>query len=89
MRIQYNLDVLKPHQPSSSILAHALKEIEGVTYVHIKVDEIDQKTTSVFIKISGYDIALEAITDKLEEFNCALHSVDEVLIEDGESIPYK
>ena len=30
MIIQYNLDVLKPHQPSSSILAHALKEIRGV-----------------------------------------------------------
>jgi len=81
MKIIYSLDVLKPHVPDSSFLAHELKKIEGVFYVQIKVDEIDQKTTSVFIRIKGVDIKLEDITDKLEELNCALHSVDEVLIE--------
>lgn len=85
MEIQLNLDVLKPHSPSSFFLAHELKKVAGVTYVQIKVDEIDQKTTSVFIRIKGIDLVLEEITDKLEELNCALHSVDEVIIEDKES----
>jgi len=85
MKVAYSLDVLKPHIPDSSYLAHELKKIEGVYYVQIKVDEIDQKTTSVFIKIKGVNIKLEDITDKLEELNCALHSVDEVLIQDEES----
>jgi hypothetical protein len=85
MRIRLNLDVLKPHSPSSFFLAHELKKVSGVTYVQIKVDEIDQKTTSVFIKIIGEDLVLEEITDKLEELNCALHSVDEVSIQDEES----
>jgi len=88
MRIRLNLDVLKPHSPSSFFLAHELKKISGVTYVQIKVDEIDQKdqkTTSVFIKIIGEDLVLEEITDKLEELNCALHSVDEVSIQDERS----
>ncbi len=85
MKVIYSLDVLKPHIPDSSFLALELKNIEGVSYVQIKVDEIDQKTTSVFIRIKGADVKLEDITDKLESLNCALHSVDEVSIQDEES----
>jgi hypothetical protein len=85
MKVTYSLDVLKPHVPDSSLLAHELKNVEGVSYVQIKVDEIDQKTTSVFIRIKGVDVKLEDIIDKLESLNCALHSVDEVSIQDDES----
>jgi len=85
MKVSYILDCLKPHIPDSSFLAQELKNIEGVSYVQIKVDEIDQKTTSVFIRIKGVDVKLEDITDKLESLNCALHSVDEVSIQDEES----
>lgn len=85
MKVIYSLDVLKPHIPESSFLALELKSLEGVSYVQIKVDEIDQKTTSVFIRIKGVDVKLEDITDKLESLNCALHSVDEVSIQDEES----
>lgn len=85
MKVAYSLDVLKPHIPDSSFLALELKSLEGVSYVQIKVDEIDQKTTSVFIRIKGVDVKLEDITDKLESLNCALHSVDEVSIQDEES----
>ncbi|MHA1467153.1 MAG: DUF211 domain-containing protein [Promethearchaeota archaeon] len=85
MKVIYSLDVLKPHIPDSSFLALELKNLEGVSYVQIKVDEIDQKTTSVFIRIKGVDVKLEDITDKLESLNCALHSVDEVSIQDEES----
>ena len=85
MKVAYSLDILKPHNPNSSFLAKELKNIEGVSYVQIKVDEIDQKTTFVFIRVRGIDVELEEITDKLEALNCALHSVDEVSIEDEES----
>ncbi|MHA1255750.1 MAG: DUF211 domain-containing protein [Promethearchaeota archaeon] len=85
MKVIYSLDVLKPHIPDSSFLALELKNLEGVSYVQIKVDEIDQKTTSVFIRIKGVDVKLEDITDKLESLKCALHSVDEVSIQDEES----
>jgi hypothetical protein len=57
-------------------------ETEGVTYVQIKTDEIDQKTTSIFLTIKGTeDLTLDSIKDILESMNCALHSVDEVIIE--------
>ncbi len=85
MKVSYTLDCLKPHIPDSSFLALELKSLEGVSYVQIKVDEIDQKTTSVFIRIKGVDVKLEDITEKLESLNCALHSVDEVSIQDEES----
>ena len=82
MRVEYDLDVLKPHNPDNSELAQAIMEIEGVTFVQIKTDEIDQKTTSVFLTIKGTgDLKLENIKNMLEDMNCALHSVDRVQID--------
>ena len=84
MRIEYDLDVLKPHQPDNFELAQAIMEIEGVTYVQIKTDEIDQKTTSVFLTVKGTDeLNLSNVKDALEDMNCALHSVDRVQIDKG------
>ena len=81
MHVEYTLDVLKPHQPSSDALARTLVALPGAESVKIKVDEIDQKTTSIYIKLEGNEeLKLEAIEAKLEEMNCSLHSVDEVLI---------
>ena len=80
MRVEYTLDVLKPHNPSSSILARTLMMLPGAETVKIKVDEIDQKTTSIYVKITGTDaLTIEEIEKKLEEMNCSLHSVDEVI----------
>lgn len=81
-RIEFDLDVLKPHNPSNYGVAQALEEIPGVLFISIKTDEIDQKTTSVFITIKGtHELTLEAIKEKLETMNCALHSVDRVQID--------
>ncbi|MHA1191962.1 MAG: DUF211 domain-containing protein [Promethearchaeota archaeon] len=83
MRAEFDLDILKPHSPSNWDLALALKEILGVSYIQIKTDEIDQKTTSIFLNIKcSVEVGLETIREKLEDMNCALHSVDRVLIED-------
>jgi hypothetical protein len=82
VRIEYDLDVLKPHQPDNWELAQVIMEIEGVTFVQIKTDEIDQKTTSVFLTIKGTgDLTLTNIKNALEDMNCALHSVDRVQID--------
>ena len=85
MKVKYDLDVLKPHLPSNDSLARTLAAIKGVTAVKIKVDEIDQKTTSIFIKIEGNEgLSLESVTQTLEEMNCSLHSVDNVEIANDE-----
>ncbi len=82
MKVEYDLDILKPHQPSADLVARALMKIGRVLKVSIKVDEIDQKTTSLHIKIVGIDISLDNITETLASLNCALHSVDEVICEE-------
>ncbi len=82
MNITFKLDVLKPHSPDNELIARTLMETEGVSYVQIKTDEIDQKTTSIFLTIKGNeDLTLESVKTVLENMSCALHSVDEVIIE--------
>jgi hypothetical protein len=82
MRIEFDLDVLKPHSPSLPFIARELEKLPGVRFVSIKVDEIDQKTTSIFITIKGTgEMAIDEITQNLEENNCAVHSIDRVQIE--------
>ncbi len=81
MRIEYFLDVLKPHSPSIDYVAGALMDITGISKVSVKLDELDQKTASLHINIIGNDVSLEVITEKLSSLNCAVHSIDEVLFE--------
>ena len=80
MRFEYDLDVLKPHSPSIDYVARALMEVNGVLDVRVKLDELDQKTASLHIHITGDDISLEEISEKLTSLNCAIHSVDEISI---------
>lgn len=80
MRFEYDLDVLKPHSPSIDYVARALVEVKGVKDVRVKLDELDQKTASLHIHITGNDLSLEVITEKLTSLNCAIHSVDEISI---------
>lgn len=84
MKVSYYLDILKPHMPSVELVARTLMEIEGMSKVRIKVDELDQKTASLHISVEGNDILLETVTDILSSMNCALHSVDEVIYEQKE-----
>jgi len=82
MKVSYYLDILKPHMPSVELVARTLMEIEGMSKVRIKVDELDQKTASLHISVEGNDILLETVTEILSSMNCALHSVDEVIFEE-------
>ena len=78
MKVAFYLDILKPHMPSVDLVARTLMEIEGMTKVGIKVDELDQKTASLHINVEGINIVLDEITEVLSSMNCALHSVDQV-----------
>ncbi len=81
MKIEFSLDVLKPHAPSIDYVAKTLMDIEGISKVHVKLDELDQKTASLHIDIIGNDLSLDDITEKLLSLNCAVHSIDEVIYE--------
>jgi hypothetical protein len=82
MKVEYYLDILKPHQPGVDLVARNLMKINGVTKVRIKVDELDQKTASLHMNIEGTNLSLDEITEVLASMNCALHSVDEVNLEE-------
>jgi len=85
MRVAFSRDVLKPHEPGNNMVARELKSLAGVKYVSIKTDEIDNVTTSVFITVEGTEeISLDQIREKLEDLNCALHSVDRVQVYDDD-----
>lgn len=82
MKVEYYLDILKPHQPGIDLLARTLMKINGVIKVRVKVDELDQKTASLHMNIEGVNVSLDEITEVLGSMNCALHSVDEVIFEE-------
>ena len=82
MKVEYYLDILKPHQPGVDLVARTLMKIDGVTKVRIKVDELDQKTASLHMNIEGINLSLDEVTEVLGSMNCALHSVDEVNLEE-------
>ncbi|HEC38447.1 hypothetical protein LCGC14_0482040 [marine sediment metagenome] len=81
MKVKYYLDVLKAYEPGVEVVARNLLKINGVTKVHIKVDEVDQKTSSLYINVEGTNLTLDEIIEILDSMNCALHSVDLVEIE--------
>ncbi len=82
MKVEYYLDILKPHMPGVDLVARTLMKINGVSKVRIKVDELDQKTASLHVNVEGINISLDEITEVLGTMNCALHSVDEVIVEE-------
>ena len=73
------LDVLKPHEPQSTILAVKLSEIENVAGVNVTLAEIDQATESVKITIVGDDLDYSKIKKVIEDLGGVVHSIDEVV----------
>ncbi|AGK61065.1 Uncharacterized protein conserved in archaea [Archaeoglobus sulfaticallidus PM70-1] len=73
------LDVLKPHEPSTLILAKKLSELENIDGVNISLYEIDQNTENVKITIVGDDMSFEDIKMVIEELGAVIHSIDEIV----------
>ncbi|HEB70406.1 MAG TPA: hypothetical protein ENI88_12435 [Desulfobulbus sp.] len=72
------LDVLKPHQPNALEFAVTLAE-QGADYrVHLSVTEMDEKTESTILVITGSDIEFKRIDETIRRMGASLHSIDEV-----------
>lgn len=72
------LDVLKPHQPNALDFAVTLAE-QGEDYrVRLTVTEMDEKTESTVLVITGHDIEFEAILAAIKQMGASVHSIDEV-----------
>ncbi len=77
--IRLVLDVLKTLRgPTIIDLAQKLTELDGITQVDIKVNEIDVETLTLTIIIEGSDIDFEKVKDLIESMGAVIHSIDEV-----------
>ena len=72
------LDVLKPHQPNALIFASQLADLGESYRVNLLVQEVDDKTQSIVVNISGERLDFEAITRHIESMGGSVHSIDEV-----------
>jgi len=72
------IDVLKPREISLVDLSKALCEVSGTDDVAIVVKEVDANTETISITIEGKNIDFEDITDTIEEYSCAIRSIDEI-----------
>lgn len=77
------LDVLKPHNPNTLEFASALAEQGPDYHVTFTVQEVDEKTETVVIVISGEDINFEGIVETIKQQGGSLHSIDQVEVVSG------
>jgi hypothetical protein len=75
------LDVLKPHSPSLPKFASFLTELKSIEKVDITLVEMDERTESLKVVISGIAIEFEALKEHMGKQGASIHSVDQVIVE--------
>lgn len=74
------LDVLKPYDPELHILSNSIIEkVNNIEGVNITVYEMDKLTQKVKVIIEGKNLDFEEISEILDEQNCVIHSVDQIV----------
>jgi len=75
------LDVLKPHQPNALEFCRTVAKV-GVDYhVFLTVLDIDEKTESLQLEITGSAIDLDDVLSSITKMGGSLHSIDEVEVQ--------
>lgn len=75
------LDVLKPHQPNALEFCKAIANAGHDYHVRIIVIEVDEKTESLQLEVSGSDIDFDVIQSAISDIGGSLHSIDEVEVQ--------
>ena len=78
------LDVLKPHSPPLPDFAIFLSEFEGVEKVDIALVEMDEKTESLRVTITGTLFPYEELKEHMSKQGAVIHSVDHVVVEEDD-----
>ena len=78
------LDVLKPHHPDAIHFAKAVAAVGAGYNVKLVVMEMDEKTETLRLEVSGTAIDFELVQQALEELGASLHSIDEVEVVNDE-----
>jgi len=71
------LDVLKPHHPDVVEFGCMLADSGGLS-VRVSVVEIDARTETVRVEVSGEAIDFAGLREAIEGFGASLHSIDEI-----------
>ncbi|MCD6511786.1 MAG: DUF211 domain-containing protein [Thaumarchaeota archaeon] len=72
------IDALKPREVSIMDLSKSICELDGVEEVSVIVTEVDVKTETVKIMISGNDIDFDKMMDAISDSGVSVRSIDEV-----------
>lgn len=78
--VRVTLDVLKPREVSLEDLALALGEVQGVETVDITVTEVDARTETLKVTVSGRGISLEDLEKVMNEHSAIIRSIDAVSV---------
>lgn len=71
------IDVLKPHEPSTTELTVELADLDGVEGVNTSLLEVDEDVKNVKITVEG-EINVEEVKDVIGRAGASIHSIDEV-----------
>ncbi|RLF04685.1 MAG: hypothetical protein DRJ60_06720 [Thermoprotei archaeon] len=74
------IDALKPREIPITELSKAICSARGVEEVDIVVTEVDARTETVKITITGTDIDFDEISKIITENSAAIRSVDQVTV---------
>lgn len=72
------LDILKPHQPNGLEFASTLAEQSPDCYIKLSVEEVDERTETVVLIITGGNIQFDVISGTINDMGGTIHSIDEV-----------
>jgi hypothetical protein len=72
------VDSLKPREIPKLDLTIALGRVEGVGRVTLSVTEVDSKTETIRLIITGQAINYESVRDVFSRFGAAVRSIDEI-----------
>ena len=75
------LDVLKPHQPNALEFCKSIAQAGSDYRVRLTVLEVDEKTETLQIEVSGSDIDFAVIQSSISDIGGSLHSIDEVEVQ--------
>lgn len=72
------LDVLKPREPNILDFSKSLAELQDGYQISVNVMEVDDRTETIVIKVSGNDIQFDTLSEAIKNLGGSLHSIDEV-----------
>ena len=75
------LDVLKPRRPNSLDFSSMIADKLPGARIELAVTEIDEKTETVVIVITGKNLQYKAIAEAISNMGGSIHSIDRVEVE--------